>query len=190
MVAAHPRHRYTYAEYLTLEADSPTRHEYFEGEIYAMAGGTPDHAAIAATLLRLLGNVLPPTCQAFTSDLRVRIESTGLTTYPDAAVVCGKSTRAELDGLAVTNPVLLAEVTSPSTESYDRNEKLEHYQTIATLREVLIVAHDRPHVTHWLRADSGPWEAREYTSGESVSLCCAPGRLAIDDIYRRPLEDR
>ncbi len=189
MVVATPRHRYTYAEYLALEAESPTRHEYFDGEIYAMAGGTPDHAAIAATLLRLLGNILPPTCQAFTSDLRVRIESTGLTTYPDAAVVCGKSNRAELDSLAVTNPVLLAEVTSPSTESYDRNEKLQHYQTIATLREVLIVAHDRPHVTHWVRTGTGGWETREYTSGESVSLRCVPGHLSIDDLYRRPLED-
>jgi len=95
---------YTYAEYLALEEESSVRHEFLEGEIYAMAGGSPDHAALAAALIRAVGSQLPPGCRAFTSDLRVRIAATGLTTYPDAAVVCGRTQRSPEDPLAVTNP--------------------------------------------------------------------------------------
>src|ERR1051326_683264 len=106
---------HTYAEYLSLEEQSSIRHEYLDGEIYAMGGGTPDHAALAAAVIGLLRTCLPPSCRVFTSDLRIRT-STGLSTYPDAAVVCGKTVRAGDDPIAVTNPCLLVEVTSPSTE--------------------------------------------------------------------------
>jgi Uma2 family endonuclease len=118
------RVHYTYEQYVALEDVSTVRHEYLEGEIYAVAGGSPDHAALAATVIRVLGNQLPDGCRIFTSDLRVRIPKTGLSTYPDVAVVCGPTMRAADDRLAVTNPVLLVEVTSTSTEEYDRGEKL------------------------------------------------------------------
>src|SRR5437773_7061592 len=91
---------YTYAEYLSLEEESPIRHEYFDGEIYAMAGGTPDHAALAAAMIALLRAGAPSSSRIFTSDLRIRTK-TGLTTYPDVAVVCGKTSRAADDALAV-----------------------------------------------------------------------------------------
>src|SRR5438093_6264582 len=104
------RLHYTYAEYLALEEESPIRHEYLDGEIYAMAGGTPDHAALAAAMIGLLRAFIPLPCRVFTSDLRIRT-STGLSTYPDAAVVCGKTLRAADDPIAVTNPCLLVEVT-------------------------------------------------------------------------------
>src|SRR5205814_10176304 len=101
-MSSHVRHvHYTYAEYLSLEEESSIRHEYLDGEIYAMAGGSPDHAALAAVVIRLLGSEIPPGCRVFTSDLRVRIPATGLSTYPDAAIVCGRTTRAADDGLAV-----------------------------------------------------------------------------------------
>ena len=87
---------FTYAEYLALEEESSVRHEYLEGEIYAMAGGSPDHAALAAAVIGALRGQLPPGCRTFTSDLRVRIPASGLSTYPDAAVVCGRSERAEI----------------------------------------------------------------------------------------------
>ena len=138
---------YTYGEYLSLEEESSIRHEYLDGEIYAMAGGTPDHAAVSLTVLALLRSQLPRGCRAYTSDLRVRIPATGLTTYPDGAVVCGGTQRAADDPIAVTNPILLIEVTSNSSEDYDRGEKLRHYQTIPTVREVLIVSHREPRLT-------------------------------------------
>src|SRR5437764_10151593 len=84
---------YSYEEYLALEEESPTRHEYFDGEIYAMAGGTPDHAALAAAILGIIGQQLPRGCRAFTSDLRLRIPSSGLSTYPGGTVICGGSQR-------------------------------------------------------------------------------------------------
>ncbi|HJS75279.1 MAG TPA: Uma2 family endonuclease, partial [Vicinamibacteria bacterium] len=87
------RVHYTYAEYLALEEFSSVRHEYLGGEIYAMAGGSPDHAALAAAFIRVIGTHLPPGCRAFTSDLRVRIPATGLSTYPDVAVICGPTER-------------------------------------------------------------------------------------------------
>jgi Uma2 family endonuclease len=135
------RLHYSYQEYLALEDQSPIRHEYLDGEIYAMAGGSPDHAALAAAVIGVLAGRLPGDCRTFTSDLRVRILATGLSTYPGAAVVCGPTQRATDDAIAVVNPVLLVEVTSPSTEDYDRGEKLRHYKRLASVREVLLVSH-------------------------------------------------
>ena len=117
---------HTYAEYLALEEESSTRHEFLDGEIYAVAGGTPDHAALAGAVIGVLQSRLPQGCRVFTSDVRIRIAKTVLSTYPDGAVVCGRSARAEDDPLAVVNPVLLLEVTSPSNEQYERGEKLRH----------------------------------------------------------------
>jgi Uma2 family endonuclease len=88
---------YSYAEYLELEDDSSTRHEFLDGEINAMAGGTPDHAALAGAVIGILRAGLPPGCRVFTSDLRIRVPATGLSTYPDAAVAWGKTTRAADD---------------------------------------------------------------------------------------------
>jgi Uma2 family endonuclease len=177
------------AEYLVLEEGSPVRHEYLDGEIYAMAGGTPDHAALAATVLRLVGGRLPHGCRAYTSDLRVRIEATGLSTYPDGAVVCGKTRRSAEDPLAVVNPSLLVEVTSKSTEEYDRTAKLEHYRLLQTLNEVLIVSHREPLLTVHRRAPDGTWSTVEARAGGSVHLVCTGAELAVDDVYRDGLED-
>lgn len=182
------RVHYTYEQYLTLEEASPIRHEYLAGEIYAMAGGTPDHAALAGTVIRLLGNQLPQGCRIFTSDLRIRVTGTGLSTYPDAAVVCGATARAADDRVAVTNPVLLVEVTSPSTEEYDRGEKLRHYTHLDSLREVLIVSHRTPHLTLH-RRDGDRWVVTEAHAGESVTLQSISGALPVDDVYATPLED-
>jgi len=127
---------YTYAEYLSLENESSIRHEYLDGEIYAMAGGTPDHAALAAAMIGLLRACIPPSGRVFTSDLRIRTSS-GLSTHPDAAVICGRTSRAPDDPIAVTNPSLIVEVTSPSTEDYDRGEKLRHYKSLRAFRRSL-----------------------------------------------------
>lgn len=135
---------HTYEEYLALEEQSAVRHEFFHGEIYALAGGSPDHAALAAAVIAKLAGQLPANCRTFTSDLRVRIVETGLSTYPAAAVVCGATERAPDDGLAIVNPILLVEVTSPSTEEYDRGEKTRHFKLLPSLREILIVSHAEP----------------------------------------------
>jgi Uma2 family endonuclease len=179
---------YTYAEYLALEDESPIRHEYFAGEIYAMAGGTPDHAALAAAVLSIIRSQLPRGGRAFTSGLRVRIPSSGLTTYPDGAVVCGGTQSAPEDPVAVTNPVVLVEVTSNSTEDYDRSEKLRQYQAIPTVKEILIVSHRSPRIVLHHRQACG-WTSSEAVAGESVSLQSIGGVIPVDDVYREGLED-
>jgi Uma2 family endonuclease len=183
------RIHHSYAEYLDLEETSSTRHEFLDGEIYAMAGGTPDHAALAAAVLRALGARLPVGCRAFTSDLRVRVVATGLATYPDGAVICGKTQRAPDDPIAVTNPIILVEVTSHSTEEYDRGEKLRHYQQIDTLRDVLVVSHRRPEIAHHRRAEDGRWVQSVAVAGQGVALTSVGAQLSVDDIYRDGLED-
>lgn len=182
------RLHFTYTEYLGLEDESSVRHEYLEGEIYAMAGGSPDHAALAAAVIGALRGQLPPGCRAFTSDLRVRIPVTGLSTYPDAAVVCGRTERATDDGLAVVNPVLLVEVTSASTEEYDRGEKLRHYKQLASVREVLIVSHREPRLTLHRRDDES-WTALEARRGATLEVASLAARIAVDELYRDGLED-
>jgi Uma2 family endonuclease len=139
-------------------------------------------------VIGLLRNQLPPGCRVFTSDLRVQVPATGLTTYPDAAVVCGRTQRAANDPLAVVNPVLLVEVTSPSTEEYDRGAKLRHYQNLASVREVLIVSHRRPELTVYGRETDG-WTERTAGSSDAIELDCIAARLAVDEVYRDGLED-
>lgn len=179
---------YSYAEYASLEEESSIRHEYFDGEIYAMAGGTPDHAALAAAVIGMLRAVIPPSCRAFTSDLRIRT-STGLSTYPDAAVVCGKTSRAADDPIAVTNPCLLIEVTSPSTEDYDRGEKLRHYRSTPSVLEILIVSHREARITVHRRDNDGHWSVSEAGPGDSIQLASVAAALSVDDAYRGGLED-
>jgi Uma2 family endonuclease len=179
---------YTYAEYLALEEESSIRHEYLDGEIYAMAGGTPDHAALAAAVLSILRAQHPRGCRAFSSDLRVRIPATGLTTYPDGTVVCGGTQRAPEDPVAVTNPLILVEVTSNSTEDYDRGEKLRQYQAIPSAKEILIVSHREPRITLHRRDERG-WAVAEAVTGESVPLESIGGVMHVDDVYRDGLED-
>lgn len=180
---------YSYEEYLALEEESTVRHEYLDGEIYAMAGGSPDHAALAATVIAALGSRLPSSWRIFTSDLRLRIPATGLSTYPDAAVVCGPTERAPDDRLAVTNPVLLVEVTSPSTEDYDRGEKLRHYKSLPSVREVLIVSHREPRLTVYRRQGDEDWTEETAGPGQSVALASLETELAVGEVYRASLED-
>ena len=153
-----------------------------------MAGGTPDHAALAGAVIGLLRAGIPTSCRTFTSDLRVRTPS-GLSTYPDVAVICGKTSRAVDDAIAVTNPSILVEVTSNSTEDYDRGEKLKHYKSLSSVQEILIVSHREPRVTIHRRESDAHWAVGESKSGESVRLASASVTLAIDDIYRGGLED-
>lgn len=124
----------------------------------------------------------------FTSDLRVRIPATGFSTYPDTAVVRGRTQRAGDDALAVVNPLVLVEVTSPSTEEYDRGEKLRHYKNLPSLREVLIASHREPHLTLHRRED-GDWSVLTAERGGVLTLASVAARIAVDEVYRDGLED-
>jgi Uma2 family endonuclease len=178
-------HRYTYADYVALEAESPTKHEFLNGEIYAMAGGTEEHSALSAEVLRLLGNAVGQRpCRAHTSDLRIYVEAVGLATFPDASVICGPlEQHAASPKATALNPLVLVEVTSDSSEEYDTVDKLAFYKTIPSLREYIIVSHRERRLVVHSRVE-GEWQTRTAISGGSVQVPSLGAELSVDDVYR------
>jgi Uma2 family endonuclease len=189
-VAHLARQQFTFADYLQIEDVSPIKHEFLDGVIYVMAGGSPDHAAIAVNVTAALTARLGGRRRrVFSSDLRIRVRSTGLSTYPDGSVICE---RVELDpedsrGHTAVNPTVLIEVLSPSTEDYDRGEKLSHYKQIHALREVLLIAHDERRVDLWRRVETH-WTQLTFRSGDMVVLVSLDCALSVDDIYDNPFD--
>ena len=186
MVLARRLHRYTYADYVALELQSPTKHEYLEGEIYAMAGGTEEHSALSAQVLRVLGNALgDQPRRVHTSDLRIYVESVGLATFPDGAVICGGlEQHTPTPPATALNPAVLLEVTSDSSEEYDTQEKLEYYQTIPTLRDYVVVSHRERRITVHSRGNDGSFESRVGIAGGRVHVQSLSADLIVDEIYR------
>ena len=164
---APPRHRYTYAEYLAYEQDSGLKHEYDDGEILAMAGGSRRHNALASRVSAALETAREPGCVAFQSDQKVRVLATGKATYPDATLVCGaiEGDPADPLGATITNPTVLVEVLSPSTEQEDRGNKWQHYQLIPSLQEYVLVSQSEARVERYRRLPTGTWEYSDVTGG-------------------------
>src|SRR5256885_15347533 len=141
MALAQQIHRLSEAEYLCLERQAETRSEYFEGEMFAMAGGTRAHSLIAINIARELSQKLKNSdCVAYNTDLRVKVEATGLLTYPDVSVACGEQRFLDEEEDTLLNPTVVIEVLSDSTEAYDRGKKFENYRQMPTCREVLLVS--------------------------------------------------
>jgi Uma2 family endonuclease len=183
-------HRFTFDDYVTLEAESGIKHEFVAGSIFAMAGGTPEHAAITANVTRLLGNALAGRpCRVYSPDLRVRVRATGLGTYADVTVVCGSLELDPEDPKKHTalNPKLLVEVLSSYTEDYDRGDKLGHYKQIPTLEEVVLVAHDLHEIETVRREADGTWSRHIARDGETLRLRSLDCELSVADIYANPL---
>lgn len=165
-------------------------HEFLEGQVWAMPGGTPDHAAIRANVLALLHAPLRgKPCRVYGSDLRVRVPATGLGTYPDVTVICERfeSDPDDPKGHTAVNPRVLVEVLSPPTEAYDRGEKLGHYQAIASLEEIVLVAHDRREVETHHRGADGAWARRAWREQGTARLQSLGCELPIVDVYADPL---
>ncbi|MBC7792646.1 MAG: Uma2 family endonuclease [Clostridia bacterium] len=184
------RHAYAYADYLRMDdATRDLKLEYIAGDVYAMAGGSVRHSTVSVNMTRHLANQLDgKLCQVGNSDLRLRVLTTGLATYPDVSVVCGTLQLDPEDpsGHTITNPVVLVEVSSPSTKDFDRGEKADHYRTIPSLRELLLVAHDARLIEVW-RRHGDDWTldvVRDTGQVELQSIAC---RLRLDDIYKDPL---
>jgi Uma2 family endonuclease len=176
------RLHYDYEDYLRSLERSELKLEYCEGVIYAMAGGTRAHAELAAAVIVSLSRVLPPGCRLATSDLKVHVEASDLTTFPDVSVVCGEAAAPSIDPHAISNPSLLVEVTSRSTEDYDRGEKLSHYKQLPSLRAVLFVAHRTRCITVVERTGTG-WDERNARSGEQIVLTSPALSFAVDEVY-------
>jgi Uma2 family endonuclease len=181
---------HSYAEYLGIEASSELKHEWIAGRIYAMSGGSPEHSALAANIIRILGNQLDgKPCRVYTSDLRVRVTATGLATHPDVTVVCGGLEYDAEDPMAATNPVVVVEVLSPSTGSYDREEKFAHFRRVPTLRAYVLVSQQERRVEVFTRNDDQTWTLREVREGQAKvdAISC---ELSISEVYRNPFDEK
>lgn len=175
----------SHAEYLAIEAASEERHELYEGVMYAMAGGTLEHAAIGARSIQLLGRAIDAGgcgCVVFSSDARVSAEA-GESIYADATVVCGPVERAAHDPHAIANPVVLVEVLSPTTAGWDMGGKFELFRRFASLRHVLFVSSDAWHVHHRERIADGTWRYTDHGPGTTVELTALGVRLEVDALF-------
>lgn len=184
------RQHISFEEYVRIEAMSPVRHEWLKGTVWAMAGGTPEHSSVAVNVsTQLAAQLRGKPCRVHSSDLRVRVKATGLGTYPDVSVICGKVQLDTQDasGTTVVNPRLIVEVLSPSTAEYDRGEKLDHYKRIPSLEEIVLVAHDARRLGVWRRTKAG-WRRVRVESGVAAlhSVDC---ELSVAETYRNPLSD-
>lgn len=184
MVVAFPHHHYSLQDYLAVEEMGPVRHEYLAGAIFAMAGGTPEHAGLSAAIVVLLGTQLRGrSCRPYSADLRLRVPATGLATYADAAVVCGELERDAESPTHVTNPTVVVEVLSPSTEEYDRGSKREHYQQLSSLRDYVLVSQSRRRVEVFTRTAEGGWLHRVSVGGDVAEVPSIDCRIDVDELY-------
>ncbi len=177
----------TEEEYLVRERASVTRHEYYNGRIYAMTGGTEPHNLIASNALAALHPQLRQRpCRVYGSDMRIKVRATGLNTYPDVSVVCGRPEFTDATHDTLTNPILLTEVLSPSTERYDRGMKFQNYRTIDTLQDYLLIAQDKAYIEHYVRQGTDEWLLREASGRDATltieSIGCI---LALADVYEK-----
>jgi Uma2 family endonuclease len=187
VVAKH--HDFSFELYLQVEEDSGVKHEFLEGAVWAMSGGSPEHAAIAANVIALLSSQLRGRpCRVFSSDLRVQVLATGLTTYPDVTVICGRVELHPEDRKqqTATNPKLLVEVLSPTTEAYDRGEKLAHYKRIESVEEIILVAQDERRLERW-RREADRWTLDVFHADESAELRSVGCAVPLPEVYRDPL---
>jgi Uma2 family endonuclease len=177
--------RLTEDEYLALERVATVRSEFFNGEMFAMAGGTVRHGIVKDNLVRRIGNALDGTpCRTVSADVKVKVSATGLYTYPDVIIVCGEPQVDRKDQDVLLNPHVILEVLSKSTESYDRGKKFRHFQTIDSLKEFVLISQWEPSVERFHRREDGSWTLT-YFEGLDATFRFASlvGELKLSDIY-------
>ncbi len=180
------RHFLTQEQYLALERVSEVRHEYFAGQIFAMAGGTAELSQLAGNLIRELGNGFKGRPgRAYGSDMRVKIPATGLYTYPDVSSLCGEPRFEDERRETLLNPSVIFEVLSESSEAYDRDRKFAQYQTIESLREYVLIAQDRVRVERYVRQEDGrEWLPAVFEDlGQSLTLTSVECEIRLAEIY-------
>jgi len=185
-MSAVPSRRLSPEEYLAIERAAEERSEYLDGVMYAMSGASYRHELIVSNLVRELGTRLKGgPCRALASNLRVRAaEKKGLFAYPDVVVVCGEPRFVDDKPDTLTNPTLIVEVLSKSTEDYDRGRKFAEYRRNPTFVEYLVVAQDQVHVEHHTKQTDGDWKLSETDGIDDVLVFPSIGvRLPIGDIY-------
>lgn len=185
-MASDPKRQYTLEEYLALERDSEVKYEFWNGEIYAMSGGSLAHDQIMGNVYDALrGQLRGKDCHVFTNNMQIKVPAAPPYRYSDGSVVCGKVEVERFSGNdLLMNPVLICEVLSPTTEAFDRGDKFTYYKSIPTFREYLLVAQHRAHITHYVRQADGTWSYEEANDlADIIQLPAINCTLALNDVY-------
>jgi Uma2 family endonuclease len=174
-------------QYLEIERAAESKSEYFNGEMFAMAGGSLNHGRVFRNLLTSLnGQLEDRSCEVAGSDLRLQVSPTGLYTYPDIVVFCGKPKFADPRKDTITDATVIIEVLSPSTVNYDRGFKFEQYRRIPSLKDYIVIAQDRVYLEHWTHKDDGSWNLRETSdSNEVIQLPSIECSFRLAEAYER-----
>jgi len=185
MAVANPVHRLTEAEYLEIERRAEFKSEFLDGEMFAMAGGTRWHSLIASNLNFAMRSQLKGCpCRVYTSDLRIKVQASGLYTYPDVSVVRGQDEFDDERVDTLLNPTVIVEIISDSSDAYDRGKKFELYRQLPSLREYLLVNQYKPLVEQYVRQESGEWFLRDVAGLESKLTLPSLGiTIGLADVY-------
>jgi Uma2 family endonuclease len=185
-MTAIPIKKYTLEEYFELDRNAEGNFEYFNGEVFEMSGVSVNHATIEMNLAETLNPIARKKgCRAFPANLRVRVPTTPPYRYPDLSVVCGQANFEEIGGLqALTNPILIVEVLSDSTEKFDRGEKFRQYKLIESFREYLLIEQNSKNVTLFQKHNERFWLQSDYVAGESLKITTLDFDLSVDDLYQ------
>jgi len=181
------KHKLTAEEYLAIERKAETKSEFYDGEMFLMAGATREHNLISGNIFRRIANGLEgKPCETYTNDMRVRTPATGLFTYPDVVVVCGEPQFDDKEFDTLLNPTLIVEVLSRSTASYDKGGKFADYRTIESLREYVMVAQDRYEIEHHAKQTDGRWVLTDVRGLDAnVELGSIECTRSVREIYDR-----
>jgi Uma2 family endonuclease len=187
MMEAQPKPYLTPEQYLAIERGAEFKSEYFDGEMFAMAGASHRHNLITTNVVRELSTQLKGRpCETYASDMRVKVSASELYTYPDVVVACSDIRFDDEQGDTLLNPTLIVEVLSKSTEAYDRGEKFAHYRKLDSLQEYLLVAQDRHSIEHFVRQPGGGWLLRDVTGiGSTLHLESIGCDLPLAEVYDR-----
>ena len=197
MALAQTVQRLTESDYLEIERKADFKSEFFDGEMFAMSGGTRWHSIICSNVGREIGNLLKGTgCVVFESNMRLKVEATGLYTYPDVTVACEEQRFVDDEIDTLLNPAVIVEVLSDSTEKYDRGEKFRHYQQINSLQEYLLVSQNSPRVELFKREPNSTWRLHQAEGlNATISSPTLIVTLKLSEIYAnvqfpvKPLRD-
>jgi Uma2 family endonuclease len=171
-------------EYLAFERSSEEKHEYADGEIFAMSGGTIEHSEVSANIIGELRNALSGRgCRVLTSDMRIRISATRRYVYPDGSVVCGRAELADDERDVLLNPRVVIEVLSESSEAYDRGDKFAQYRTIPSFQEYVIASQWEPRLEVFTRQPDDSWNLRVYGRGARAMRRALDCVLEVDRVY-------
>lgn len=184
-MTALPKHKYTLQEYFEIERESEEKFEYWDGNIWSMAGASPAHERIVSNSIFHLRTILNRGCSVFGSNLKVKVPAYSPYRYPDLSVYCGEGVYETMGGLEVlTNPQLLIEVLSPSTEAFDRGDKFSYYKSIPSFTEYLLVAANRPFITQYIKQNETEWIQREATGLEGkLILQTFETEILLSEVY-------